>query len=113
MDKKNDDDQGAGLIGQTIPTGAETEPRPNEWVAPKGYWAYHELVIAEVRKQLLARGIPRTFKERDALAMAVRFFDVECTYDEDFARGDDPADVAEANIDAADWASVPGQEPPS
>lgn len=71
---------------------------------PEGYWAYHERVIAEVRKQLLARwGVPKTFKERDALAMAVRFFDVECTYDEDFTRGDDPAEVAESNIDCADW----------
>ena len=96
-------DHGAGLIHQAIPDVAGTEPRLNEWVAPEGYWAYHELVIAEVRKQLLARGIPRTFKERDAIAMAVRFFDVECTYDEDFARGDVPAEVAESNINAADW----------
>jgi len=78
--------------------------RATEWVAPEGYWAYHELVIAEVRKQLLARaGTPKTFKERDALAMAVRFFDVECTYDEDFKNNEDPAEVAGNNIECADW----------
>jgi hypothetical protein len=96
-------DLGAGLIGQIASPSEGTEAHPTEYVLPEGYWAYHELVIAEVRKQLLARGTPRTFKERDAIAMAVRFFDVECTYDEDFARGDNPADVAEANIEAADW----------
>lgn len=81
----------------------DTPDASPEAASAEGYWAYHELVIAEVRKLLVTRWRPRTFKERDALAMAVRFFDVECTYDEDFARGDDPAEVAEANIDAADW----------
>ena len=75
-----------------------------EWQAPEGYWDYHERVVAEVRKNLLKRyGHPTTHSERDKLAMAVRFFDVECTYDEDFKNNEDPAEVAEANIECADW----------
>ncbi len=86
----------------TDPT--QTQDERQEWIAPEGYWAFHELVVAEVRKNFLARwGHPTTFKQRDSLAMAVRFFDVECTYEEDFAEKNDPAEVAEANIDAADW----------
>lgn len=76
----------------------------NEWVAPEGYWAFHEQVVAEVRKNLLARwGHPATFAQRQALASAVMFFDVQCTYDAEFKDGDDPAEVAEANIEAGDW----------
>lgn len=65
------------------------------------YRVYHQRVVDEIRKQLVARWPPRTSRERNQLERNIRFFDEQCDYIDDFDQGAEPSEVAEANIDAA------------
>ena len=67
------------------------------------YESYHKRVVDAVRKNLTARWPPTTDAEREHLDRQVAFFDLECDYHDAFARADDPEEVADENIDAAEW----------
>lgn len=67
------------------------------------YEDYHRHVVKAVRKHLMARWPPATDAEQQHLERQVAFFEHECDYHDEHAREDDPDEVAQANIDAADW----------
>ena len=67
------------------------------------YEAYHAKVVEAVRRNLSARWPPTTDAEREHLERQVAFFDKECDYHDEHERGDEPDEVAEDNIESADW----------
>jgi hypothetical protein len=65
------------------------------------YPEYHARVIAKIRERLFARWPPENDSHREMLELNVQFFDRQCSYDEAFAAGEDPADFVDDEIDAA------------
>lgn len=83
---------------------SESNPIPaaGEAILSPAYWAYHQKVIAEIRKVLWTRWPPGNQKQQiKNLDLNLKFFNEQCTYDEAFADGRDPADVAEEEVEAA------------
>lgn len=71
-------------------------------VNPKSlaYRVYHEAVMLHIERELCRRWPPTTPDEARALQASIAFFD-SCTYDEEFLGGEEPADTAVGNIEAA------------
>lgn len=68
------------------------------------YVAYHQRVVAAVKASFIRRfGQPKTVDEQEQFDHNVRFFNEQCTYDDEWRRGDDPEEAAEDNIVSADW----------
>lgn len=64
------------------------------------YRAYHAVVMHHIEKELRRRWPATTPVEERTLQASIAFFD-SCTYDTEFLEGDEPADAAVANIEAA------------
>jgi hypothetical protein len=62
------------------------------------YRAYHARVVAAIRRRFVERWPDLA---PDVVERSVDFFDRECTYDEWFAEGLEPADFVDDEIDAA------------
>lgn len=77
--------------------------RPDIFSDPS-YATYHTAVIDAIKRSFVRRfGQPKTIAEQEQFDRNVRFFDEQCTYDDEWRRGDDPGETAEDNIDSADW----------